>query len=139
MYKRNRHQSIFHTTYERHKTSHQDWSGIEQGWIYGEWETGPWWGFRTKGKEAGKYGLVGSIFGLQYDFDGGSQEKKCERSKIAICRWVGLGEGMRSDHMVWRHTCNIIDFKAILISNVVNIIIFVSSRKNLLMFGVTLL
>ena len=39
----------------------KDWSGIEQGWIYGEWETGPWWGFRTKDKEAGKYGLVGSI------------------------------------------------------------------------------
>ena len=84
-------------------------------------------------------------FRLQYYFDGGSQEKKCEKSEkfwieIVICRWVGLGEGMRSDHMVWRHTCNIIDFKAILISNVVNIIIFVSSRKNLFfMFGVTLL
>ena len=42
----------------------QDWSGIEQGWIYGEWETGPWWGFRTKEKEAGKYGSVGLNFGL---------------------------------------------------------------------------
>ena len=52
----------------------KDWSGIEQGWIYGEWETGPWWGFRTKDKEAGKYGLVGSIFRdhfwlhMTYDF-----------------------------------------------------------------------
>ena len=44
----------------RTKMFHKDWSGIEQGWIYGEWETGPWWGFRTKDKEAGKYGLVGS-------------------------------------------------------------------------------
>ena len=42
------------------KSFDKDWSGIEQGWIYGEWETGPWWGFRTKDKEAGKYGLVGS-------------------------------------------------------------------------------
>ena len=52
----------------------KDWSGIEQGWIYGEWETGPWWGFRTKDKEAGKYGLVGSIYKhhfwlhMKYDF-----------------------------------------------------------------------
>ena len=26
-------------------------------------------------------------------------------------RWVGLGTGMRSDHMVWRHTCSSIDFQ----------------------------
>ena len=32
-------------------------------------------------------------------------------------RWVGLGEGMRSDHMVWRHTCSIIDFKVVYISS----------------------
>ena len=40
---------------------------------------------------------------------------------IGIFRWVGLGEGMRSDHMVWRHTCSVIDFKAILIVNVISI------------------
>ena len=32
-------------------------------------------------------------------------------------RWVGLGEGMRSDHMVWRHTCSIIDFTVVFISS----------------------
>ena len=101
----------------------KDWSGIEQGWIYGEWETGPWWGFRTKDKEAGKYGLVGSIFRdhfwlhMTYDFvvrRNVTDLKTFELCNFEICRWVGLGEGMRSDHMVWRHTCSIIDFKAIL-------------------------
>ena len=50
-----------------------------------------------------------------------------------------MGEGMRSDHMVWRHTCSIIDFKAILtVANVVSIIMLISSKKNLTMFEVTL-
>ena len=26
-------------------------------------------------------------------------------------RWVGLGDGTKSDHMVWRHTCMLLDFK----------------------------
>ena len=29
----------------------------------------------------------------------------------ATFRWLGLGEGLRSDHMVWRHTCSTIDFE----------------------------
>ena len=39
----------------------QDWGGMEQGWLYGEWETGPWWGHRTKEKDAGKYGSLSSL------------------------------------------------------------------------------
>ena len=63
------------------KSFDKDWSGIEQGWIYGEWETGPWWGFRTKDKEAGKYGLVGSINiflaeHVKYDFVVRTREEK---------------------------------------------------------------
>ena len=26
----------------------QDWSDMDEGWLYGEWETGPWWAFHTK-------------------------------------------------------------------------------------------
>ena len=29
---------------------------------------------------------------------------------MSSSRWVGLGDGMRSDHMTWRHTCTVIDF-----------------------------
>ena len=28
--------------------STQDWSDMDEGWLYGEWETGPWWAFHTK-------------------------------------------------------------------------------------------
>ena len=36
----------------------QDWTDIAEGWIYGEWETGPWWGFHTKEKAFATYGWV---------------------------------------------------------------------------------
>ena len=26
----------------------QDWSDMDEGWLYGEWETGPWWAFHDK-------------------------------------------------------------------------------------------
>ena len=26
----------------------QDWSDMDEGWLYGEWETGPWWAFHNK-------------------------------------------------------------------------------------------
>ena len=26
----------------------QDWTDMDEGWLYGEWETGPWWAFHTK-------------------------------------------------------------------------------------------
>jgi len=57
-----------------------DWSELDEGFLYGEWETGPWWGYRTKGKAPASYG------------------------------WVGLGDSGGSDHGVWRHTCTVIDF-----------------------------
>ena len=34
----------------------EDWDGLEEGWLYGEWETGPWVGFRTKDKPLGALG-----------------------------------------------------------------------------------
>lgn len=36
----------------------QDWTDIYEGWLYGEWETGPWEGFHTKEKAVGAYGWV---------------------------------------------------------------------------------
>ena len=44
--------------------------GIDEGWIFGEWETGPWLGFRSTEKEAGSYS------------------------------WLGFGDGAGGDHMV---------------------------------------
>ena len=26
----------------------QDWTDMDEGWLYGEWETGPWWAFHDK-------------------------------------------------------------------------------------------
>jgi len=58
-----------------------DWTELKEGFFYGEWETGPWWGYKTKEKTAaGSYG------------------------------WVGLGDNGGSDHGVWTHTCTVIDF-----------------------------
>ena len=37
---------------------HQDWTDLDEGWLYGEWETGPWLGFSTKDKAFGTYGWV---------------------------------------------------------------------------------
>ena len=37
---------------------HQDWTDINEGWLYGEWETGPWLGLRQKDKAFGTYGWV---------------------------------------------------------------------------------
>ena len=48
----------------------QGWFGIDEGWIFGEWETGPWLGFRSTEKEAGSYS------------------------------WLGFGDGAGGDHMV---------------------------------------
>ena len=28
--------------------SSQDWSDVEEGWFYGQWETGPWWAEHNK-------------------------------------------------------------------------------------------
>ena len=55
------------------------WFGIDEGWIFGEWETGPWLGFRSTEKEAGSYS------------------------------WLGFGDGAGGDHMVktqipWIHS-----------------------------------
>ena len=44
--------------------------GIDEGWIFGEWETGPWLGFRSTEKEAGSYS------------------------------WLGFGDGTGGDHLV---------------------------------------
>ena len=37
---------------------HKDWTDVDEGWFYGEWETGPWHGFHTKEKAFGAYGWV---------------------------------------------------------------------------------
>ena len=42
---------------KKHKQN-QDWTDIDEGWLYGEWETGPWWGFHTKEKAYATYGWV---------------------------------------------------------------------------------
>ena len=42
----------------RKNKQHQDWTDIDEGWLYGEWETGPWWGFHTKEKAYATYGWV---------------------------------------------------------------------------------
>lgn len=34
----------------------QDWLEPAEGWFYGEWETGPWIGFKTAEKAEGSYG-----------------------------------------------------------------------------------
>ena len=34
----------------------QDWLEPTEGWFYGEWETGPWIGFKTAEKAEGSYG-----------------------------------------------------------------------------------
>ena len=47
------HHDIFHY--------HQDWTDIDEGWLYGEWESGPWHGFHTKEKAFGAYGWVCQI------------------------------------------------------------------------------
>ena len=36
----------------------QDWSDVDEGWFFGEWESGPWHGYRTKEKAFGAYGWV---------------------------------------------------------------------------------
>ena len=38
----------------------EDWTDVYEGWLYGEWETGPWWGFHTKEKAFATYGWVSS-------------------------------------------------------------------------------
>ena len=45
----------------RKNKQHQDWTDIDEGWLYGEWETGPWHGFHTKEKEFGAYGWVTTL------------------------------------------------------------------------------
>ena len=40
---------------------HKDWTDVDEGWFYGEWETGPWHGFHTKEKAFGAYGWVWQI------------------------------------------------------------------------------
>ena len=42
----------------RKPQQNQDWTDIDEGWLYGEWETGPWWGFHTKEKAYATYGWV---------------------------------------------------------------------------------
>ena len=37
---------------------HQDWTDLDEGWLYGDWETGGWLGFSTKEKAFGTYGWV---------------------------------------------------------------------------------
>ena len=37
---------------------HKDWTDVDEGWLYGEWESGPWHGFHTKEKAFGAYGWV---------------------------------------------------------------------------------
>ena len=32
------------------------WNGLEEGWLYGEWEIGPCWGLRTEDKPKGSLG-----------------------------------------------------------------------------------
>ena len=32
---------------------------------------------------------------------------------LLLLRWIGLGEGMRSEHRVWRHTCIVLDSKVV--------------------------
>ena len=32
----------------------QDWTDMDEGWLYGEWETGPWWAFHTKVKDGSR-------------------------------------------------------------------------------------
>jgi hypothetical protein len=34
----------------------QDWLDMAEGWIYGEWETGPWIAFKTAEMAEGSYG-----------------------------------------------------------------------------------
>ena len=39
----------------------QDWTDVDEGWFFGEWESGPWHGYRTKEKAFGAYGWVSLI------------------------------------------------------------------------------
>ena len=54
---------------KRKNKQNQDWTDIDEGWLYGEWETGPWWGFHTKEKAYATYGWVsiGSAKKCTYD------------------------------------------------------------------------
>ena len=36
----------------------QDWTDLDEGWMFGQWESGPWLGFHTKNNSFGSYGWV---------------------------------------------------------------------------------
>ena len=36
----------------------QDWTDLDEGWMFGQWESGPWLGYHTKNNSFGSYGWV---------------------------------------------------------------------------------
>ena len=36
----------------------QDWTDLDEGWMFGQWESGPWLGYHSKKNTFGSYGWV---------------------------------------------------------------------------------
>ena len=70
--------------------SMQGWAGIDEGWIFGEWETGPWLGFDF-------VCLLRFIQILIYSHRLGFRSTKKEKGSYS---WLGFGDGTGGDHMV---------------------------------------
>ena len=105
----------------------QDWSDMDEGWLYGEWETGPWWAFHDK---VFSNILIAIFRPPENERESWSIEQKQEKESCSYLRvkenldplkkkqekesgyygWVGLGVGMRGSPLVWRHTCVLFDF-----------------------------
>ena len=83
--------------------SPQDWTDMDEGWLYGEWETGPWWAFHTKVKD-GSRELICHILcaaNLCFIFSFHSQTGifmicyAMKEKDVGSYGWLGLGTGMR--------------------------------------------
>ena len=40
----------------------QDWTNLDEGWMFGRWESGPWLAYHTKRNAFGRYGWVMSNY-----------------------------------------------------------------------------
>ena len=107
----------------------QGWMGIDEGWIFGEWETGPWLGFRLSFflQQLSNTQLFFFFFQLPYTYIGlflqipytckGCVFCNCHILALAVfftCQivfrstekeagsysWLGFGDGAGGDHMV---------------------------------------
>ena len=78
---------------------------MDEGWLYGEWETGPWWAFHTKVKDGSRELICHNVtyYVLQicvlpfFPFSTSVFMICCamKEKDVGSYGWLGLGTGMR--------------------------------------------